>query len=216
MQKISAVLGTMLLTFFLANTAMAQFNQNAYFLLDSNLATKGFVTTDATAQNIGPTTKVGFKAYSQAWDNAKGWTVHFEWDSTKAEYMKTNSGPGAFNDALTVNGASITLVPAEDNIIGNSVLSAGEINTPGVYEISYAMSGTGAASKTAVGLVYFAVLRTLATFKTTDPLTVAASVTVVDETAKTRFLGTRYFKVNQKVDVKNSSWGEVKKQFKDF
>jgi len=205
----------MLLAFFLANTAMAQFNQNAYFLLDSNLATKGFVTTDAAAQNIGPTTKVGFKVYSQAWDNSKGWTVRFEWDSTKADFMKTNSGPDAYNDVLTVNGASIT-PPAEVNIIGSSVLNAGEINTPGVYEISYAMSGTGAASKTAVGLVYFAIFRTVATFKTTDPLTVAASVTVVDETAKTRFLGTRYFKVNQKIDVKNASWGEVKKQFKDF
>lgn len=215
MRKISAVLGTMLLTFFLANTAMAQFNQNAYFLLDSALATKGFVVDTASAQNIGPTTKVGFKVYSQAWDNAKGWTVHFEWDSTKADFMKTNSGPDAYNDVLVVNGASIT-PPAEVNIIGSSVLNAGEINTPGVYEISYAMSGTGAASKTAIGLVYFAIFRTVATFKTTDPLTVAASVTVVDETAKTRFLGTRYFKVNQKVDVKNASWGEVKKQFKDF
>jgi hypothetical protein len=215
MRKISAVLGTMLLTFFLASPVMAQFNQNAYFLLDWDLATKGFVTSTTPILNIGPTTKVGFKVYSQAWDDAKGWTVHFEWDSTKAEFMKTNAGPGAFNDVLTVNGASIT-PPAEDNIIGNSVLSAGEINTPGVYEISYAQQGTVAAAKNPVGLVYFAVLRTLATFKTTDALTVAASVTVVDETAKTRFLGTRYFKVNQAIDVKNSSWGAVKKQFKDF
>lgn len=215
MRKISALLGTMLLTLFLANTAMAQFNQNAYFLLDSNLATKGFVTTDAAAQNIGPTTQVGFKIYSQAWDNAKGYTIRFEWDSTKADYRTTTSGPGAYNDVLTVNGASIT-PPVEDNIIGNTVLKAGEINTPGVYEVSYAQSGTAAASKTAVGLVYFAIFRTVATFKTTDPLTVAVSVTVADETAKTRFLGTRYFKVNQKVDVKNASWGEVKKQFKDF
>lgn len=214
MRKISAVLGTMLLTFFLASSALAQFNQNAYFLLDVALATKGFVTDTAAVQNVGPTTQVGFKVYSQAWDNAKGWTVHFEWDSTKAEYRATTSGPGAYNDAITVNGTSIT-PPAEDNIIGTSVLKAGEVNTPGVYEVSYAQSG-GTASKTAVGLVYFAIFRTSSTFKTTDPLTVAVSVTVADESAKTRFLGTRYFKVNQKVDVKNSSWGEVKKQFKDF
>jgi hypothetical protein len=215
MRKISAVLGTMILTLFLANTAMAQFNQNAYFLLDVALATKGFVTDTGAVQNIGPTTQVGFKVYSQAWDNAKGWTVHFEWDSAKAEYRTTTSGPGAYNDVITVNGASIT-PPAEDNIIGTTVLKAGEINTPGVYEVSYAQSGTGAASKTAVGLVYFAIFRTLGTFKTTDPLTVSVSVTVADETAKTRFLGTRFFKVNQQVDVKNSSWGAVKNQFKNF
>jgi hypothetical protein len=215
MRKISAVLGTLILTLFLANTAAAQFNQNAYFLLDVALATKGFVTDTASVQNIGPTTQVGFKVYSQAWDNAKGWTVRFEWDSAKAEYRTTTSGPGAYNDVLTVNGASIT-PPTEDNIIGNTVLKAGEINTPGVYEVSYAQSGTGAASKTAVGLVYFAIFRTLGTFKTTDPLTVSVSVTVADETAKTRFLGTRFFKVNQQVDVKNSSWGAVKNQFKNF
>lgn len=215
MRKISAVLGTMLLTFFLAGNAMAQFNQNAYFLLDWDLATKGFVTSTNAITNIGPTTQVGFKVYSQAWDNSKGWTVHFEWDATKAEYRTTTSGPGAYNDAITVNGAAIT-PPAEDNIIGNTVLKAGEINTPGVYEVSYAQSGTQPASKTAVGLVYFAIFRTLSTFKTTDFLTVAASVTVADETAKTRFLGTRFFRVNQAIDVKNSSWGAVKKQFKDF
>lgn len=207
----------MLLTLFLTNTAMAQFNQNAYFLLDSDLATKGFVTTDAAAQNIGLTTQVGFKVYSQAWDNAKGLTVKMEWDVAKAEFRTTTSGPDAYNDIITVNGASIT-PPTETNILGSSGLLKVEnpLNTPGNYEVSYAMSGTGAAAKTAVGLVYFAIFRTVATFKTTDPLTVAVSVTVADETAKTRFLGTRYFKVNQKIDVKNSSWGEVKKQFKDF
>jgi len=215
MRKISAVLGTVLLTFFLANTAMAQFNQNAYFLLDVALATKGFVTDTASVQNVGPTTQVGFKVYSQAWDNAKGFTIRMEWDGTKADYRPTTSGPNAYGDAITVNGASIT-PPDEANIIGTAVLKAGETSTTGVYEVSYAMSGTGAASKTAVGLVYFAIFRTVATFKTTDPLTVAVSVTVADETAKTRFLGTRYFKVNQQVDVKSSSWGEVKKQFKDF
>jgi len=214
MRKISAILGTMLLTFFLANSAMAQTNLNAFFAIDTNLVDSGFQTSPALVTGIGATTQVGFTLYSQAWDSAKGFTVHFEWDSTKAEFRKGSSGPDGLDTDININGTAIT-VPAETNILGSSNISAGEINTPGVYEISWAQQG-GSASTTAVGLIYFATFRTLSTFNNTTPLTVAASVTVAYASAATRFLGTRYFYVNQEIDVKTSSWGEVKKQFKDF
>jgi hypothetical protein len=214
MRKVTVAVSAMILSFVLASSAMAQFNQNAYFLVDQDLATKGFQGATTAIKNIGPTAQVGFALYSQAWDSALGLTVHFEWDAAKGEFRKASGGPSIVDNQLTINGASIT-PPVEDNILGSSTITAGEINTPGVYEISFAKQG-GTASKTAVGLIYFAVFRTLATFKTTDAFVVSAQVTVSDETAKTRFLGTRYFRVNQEIDVKNSSWGAVKKQFKDF
>jgi len=213
MRKISAILGTMLLTFFLANSAIAQSNLGAYFAIDTNLAEIGH-QGKSPVKDIGATSLVGFALYSQAWDSAKGFTVHFEWDSTKAEFRKSSGGVEIVDNDMTINGTSIT-PPVETNILGSSLISAGEINTPGVYEISQAQQG-GEASTTAVGLIYFAVLRTLSTFNNTTPLTVAASVTVADASAATRFLGTRYFYVNQEIDVKTSSWGEVKNQFKDF
>jgi hypothetical protein len=214
MRKISAVLGTMLLTFFLANSAMAQLNQNAYFLIDTDLATSGFQASQPKATGIAANANVGFALYSQAWDSSKGFKVHFEWDSTKAAYRTANSGPDIVDNDITINGASIT-PPAETNIIGSSRITAGEINTPGVYEISVAQQG-GTASTTAVGLIYFAVLRTVSSFTVNDKFAVAASVTVADANAAERFLGTRYFYVNEEIDVKTSSWGQVKKQFKDF
>jgi len=212
MRKISAVLGTMLLTFFLANSAMAQSNLSAFFSVDTDLATSGYQGSSPIT-GIGPTANVGFALYSQGWDSAKGFTVHFEWDGEKAVYRPSSSLDIVDND-ITINGVSITPT-AETNILGASTIEAGVKNTPGVYEISKAQQG-GTASTTAVGLIYFFVLRTVATFNNTTPLTVAVQVTVADANGALRFLGTRYFYVNQEIDVKTSSWGEVKKQFKDF
>jgi len=214
MRKVTTVVSAMILSFVLAGSAMAQLNQNAYFLIDQDLATKGFQGATTAIKNIGPTTQVGFAVYSQAWNSAKGFTVHFEWDAAKGEFRKASGGPSIVDNQITINGASIT-PPVEDNIIGSSTITAGEINTPGVYEVSVAQQG-GTAVTTAVGLIYFAVFRTLATFKTTNAFVVSAQVSVADANAQTRFLGTRYFRVNQEIDVKNSSWGAVKKQFKDF
>ncbi len=183
MRKISAVFGTMLLTFFLANSAMAQLNQNGYFLIDVNVATKGFQGQSAV-KGIGPTAQVGFALYSQAWDSSIGWTVHFEWDGSKADFRKSSGGQDIVDNTITLNGASFT-PPVETNIIGSSTISGGEIlpvagATPAIYEISVAQQG-GTAVTTPVGLIYFAVFRTVATFKTTDLFTVAATVAVLDK-----------------------------------
>jgi len=213
MRKISAILGTMLMTFFLANSAMAQTNMNAYFAIDTNLAETGYQGSSPVL-GIGPSANVGFALYSQGWDSAKGFTVHFEWDSTLATYRAGSGGPDILDNDITINGVSITPT-VETNILGSGLISAGETSTAGKYEISKAQSG-GTASTTAVGLIYLAVFRTAATFNTSTPLVVAATVTVADASALTKSLGTRYFYVNKEIDVKTSSWGEVKKQFKDF
>ncbi len=197
---------------------MAQLNQNGYFLIDTNLATKGFQGQSAV-KGIGPTAQVGFALYSQAWDSSIGWTVHFEWDGSKADFRKSSGGQDIVDNTITLNGASFT-PPVETNIIGSSTISGGEIlpvagANPAIYEISVAQQG-GTAVTTPVGLIYFAVFRTVATFKTTDLFTVAATVAVLDKNSVKKDLGTRYFYVNREIGVKDSSWGEVKAQFKDF
>jgi len=194
-------------------TAFAAFNMNAYFKLDANLATKGFQEAQPTVTGIGATKQVGFAIYSQGWDNSKGFTVKFEWDSTKADFRDTKSGIKIIDDPIEINGPTIT-PPAESNILVGTTGSANEKNLTGSYENSFYLQG-GSAATTAVGLVYFAVFRTSSTFKTTDQLSIAASVTVADEKGSEKFLGTRYFNVNP-VAVKNVNWGDVKSQFKNY
>lgn len=214
MRKISAILGTMLLTFFLANSAMAQFNLDAYFAIDTDLATSGWQGSSPVT-GIAQSADVGFALYSQAWDNAKCWTVHFEWDPTKCAYRPGSSGPTIVDNEVTINGGKFTPAP-EDNILGTSLIPSPATSSTGKYEITYAQAGAVAASTTHVGLIYIAVFRTVSTAKVTDSFVVSAQVSVIDETLKSLFLGTRYFYVNKEIDVKTSSWGEVKKQFKDF
>ncbi len=189
------------------------FNENAYFKIDTDLKTKGYQETQPKISGIGATKQIGFAIYSQAWDNAKGFTVRLEWDAAKAEYRVTKSGANIVDDEIDVNGSVFT-PPAEANTLVGTIGSAAETNTAGLYENSFYLQG-GTASTTPVGLVYFAVLRTLSTFKTTDVLSVKASVTVSDEGGNERFLGYRYFNVNQ-VAVKDATWGDVKTQFKNF
>lgn len=193
--------------------AFGQKNANAYFKIDADLATKGYQETQPKVTGIGSTKQVGFALYSQAWESAIAFTVAFEWDATKATFRKPPSDVHVVDNELTVNGPIIT-PPAETNTLGTSLLNANEKNDPGFYTISFAQSG-GTASTTPVGLIYFAVFRTTDTFKTTDQLSIKASVTVADEAGKERFLGYRYFNVNS-VAVKSSTWGDVKNQFKDF
>jgi len=212
MRKYLTIFCVVALGLFWVGAAFAA-NENAYFKIDADLATKGYQETQPKVSGIAATKQIGFAIYSQGWDNAKGFTVAFEWDSTKADFRKPPSDTQIQDNEMSVNGATIT-PPAETNILGSTLISAGEVNLPGKYSISWAQQG-GAASTTSVGLVYFAIFRTTSTFKTTDVLSIKASVTVADETGAERFLGYRYFNVNQ-VAVKDATWGDVKNQFKNF
>lgn len=216
MRKNLTIFCIVALGLFWVGAAFAVNNTNAYFKLDVNLTTTGYQEGTPVVTGIEGQKQVGFAIYSQAWDNSKGFTVKFEWDSTKAEFRATKSGAAIIDDSIDINGVTIT-PPAENNILfgtGGSIASAAETNQPGLYTNSFYLQG-GTASTTAVGLVYLAVLRTLTTFKTTDLLTVKASVTVSDENGVEKFLGYRYFNVNS-VGVENSTWGSVKEKFKDF
>jgi len=212
MKKISVVFCILFLSVFVAGTVLAE-NENAYFLLDTDVTTAGYQGM-GDVLDIGGRQQVGFAMHAMNWTNSKGLTVKFEWDGTKAEYRVNSSMTDMVDDDMNINGADIVLAN-EDNILAGSLISSGVVDNEGLYTISYAKQG-GDASKAAQGLIYLAVFRTVDAFKTTDALTIKASCTVADENGKERFLGTRYFHVNIPVGVEDATWGEVKKQYKDF
>jgi len=186
-------------------------NASTSFKIDSNIATMGYQeTTPALVTGIGSTKQVGFAVYTQACENIKGFTIKFEWDSTKATFRKPPSDVSIIDNDITVNGVSI-IPSVETNTLGQSLVSAGESNVDGFYTISLA----GDTSTAPVGLLYFAVFRTTDTFKTTDMLYIKVSVIIADSDGNKTDLGYHYFYVNS-VAVKNSTWGDVKNQFKDF
>jgi hypothetical protein len=227
MRKNLTIFCVSILTLLYAGSAFA-FNSSAYFQVDSNLATAGYQNSKLYVLGIGPAANVGFALYSQQWESAAGITVAFEWDATKATYQKTLSGKGVGTgqgdvaaSTLTINGAS-TVIPVEKNILetkatgnGQFYIGLGEVDQPGSYTNDITQQFSETPSHVAVGLIYFAVFKTAATFKTTDQLTIKSSVSVSDEAGQQMFLGYRYFSVNQ-VSVKTTSWGDVKNQFKDF
>jgi len=195
--------------------APAVFAQNlsAYFKLDTDLSAAGFQGT-SSVMGVGAGKNVGFAVYAMSWDPSRAFTIAFEWDGAKAAFRESNSSTEIFDDDMNINGEDVTLA-AEANFIGSSFISAGKVSETGYFENSYTKEGAGASS-TPDGLLYFAVLRTSGTFTTDSSLAVKVMVTAADANSKTRYLGERWFYVNQQVDVQTSTWGNVKKQFKDF
>jgi len=214
MKKLSAVICLLFLFVFLTGTAFAQKNANAYFLLDTDLKTTGYQGMGEVL-NIGESAKVGFAIYAKQWEESKGFVVLFEWDGTKATYRASESGPDVVDNDIAINGVATFTLPAEKNILGGSTITAGTRDEAGIYTNAYALSG-GTAATAPEGLIFLAVFRTVAGFQATNALTIKASVTVSDKDGNERFLGTRFFHVNQSVDVKPATWKEVKEQFKDF
>jgi len=219
MKKISIVIGVLILSVLLTGTAFGQMkNTNAYFKLDNNLATAGYQgLTDVTG--IGGGVKVGFALYAKSWEQSSGIKVRFEWDGTKADYVKTESGLIIAASTVTINGAS-TALAAQNNVISNTLTTYAftETSSAGLYENTYTLFG-GSPSTTAEGLIFFAVFNTAATFTSSDNITIAAMCDVIDASGAQLPLGVRYFNVNMSNDpteVKSATWKEVKDQFKDF
>ncbi len=211
MRKNLTIFCVLALSLVLAGNVFAQ-NPNAFFKMDTNLATGGFQETPPSVVGIGSMEQFGFAIYGLQMENIKGVTVQFEWDSGKASFRTNTSGVNLIDDPIAINGETVT-PPAENCIIGASPLKAGETNEPGIYRASFAMAGGDAASGD--GLLFFAVFRTTDNFKTDDQLSVAVTVTIADEGGTERSLGTRYFHVNQ-VNVRSTTWGEVKSLYNEF
>jgi hypothetical protein len=214
MKKITAVICVLFLAAFFAVSAFAQSNASSYFMLDTDLTTAGYQGMGEVLE-IGAGIDVAFGIYAMQIEGIKGFTVKFEFDPTKASFRDRDSGTVIFDDDVEYNGAAEITMAEEANIMVGTIGTSPVTSPEGEYSAAYFIQGDG-GSETAAGLIYLAVLRTGADFKVTDALTVKASLTVGDSDGNERFLGTRYFHVNQSVDVKPATWKEVKDQFKDF
>lgn len=213
MRKNLTIFCVFALSLFLVGYAFGENNAGAYFKLDKDIATAGYQEGVPNVTGIGASALVGFAVYAQGCDNLKGFTVRFEWDSAKAAYRTASGTNILIEDTTTINGQSIAAAD-EKNMLGDGLLTAGEITTPaGTYEVSKAT--TGSTVTTPGGLIYYALFRTASTFKTDTTLSIKVSLTVADQDGVTKFLGYRFFNVGP-VAVKNQSWGEVKKEFKNF
>jgi outer membrane protein assembly factor BamB len=167
-------------------------NLNAGVSIDTDLRTKGNQEM-GSVDNIGPGKLVGFALYAEKWENAKGFSITFSWDSGKLEFRPTASSSEIADNEITINGETFTL-PIEPNILGGSLLGAGEKNLPGFYTKSFAITG-GTASTASEGLVYFAVFRTKPSFAAGDTLAVRAAVQMADERANVRDLAVQFFTI---------------------
>lgn len=220
MRKNLTIFCVLMLSLFLAGSAFAINNANAYYMLDKNLATAGYQEGTTVVEEIGGSANVGFTIYAFVWDNARAYRIKFEWDAVKASF-KTTGFPASSTsivdqEGLTINGASNVTVPNEDNIFGADIAPSPATTGTGSYEITYAKTGGGPATSLAEGsLLYYAVFKTVAGFTTGDGFAVKVSVVVLDDNAVEKSLGTRYFYISA-VAVKKSTWGSVKEIFKDF
>jgi len=210
MRKTSVVFFVLVLALAVASFANAQDNKLAFFSIDADVATAGF-QGGSIVKDIGGGARVGFAIYVKNVDQLRGFTVDFEWDAAKADFSG-DSGPEIALDDRNVNGVDITL--SEANAL-ESVSGVGEVKEAGHYKIDYAKLGGDALASTDYGLIYLLVLKTADTFTTDDSIEVTAKISVSNDGGIIKSLGQRNFYVNGAVDVKTTTWGEIKNQFKD-
>jgi len=200
----------------LASVGNAQNNSQAIWGIDSDLATVGF-QGGRYVNEIGASKDIGFAVYVKNVDALFGYKIDITWDGTKAAFRSGDSGTEIFEDTVSINGADNVALTAESNILGSSLLAVGEVKETGRYYNGYAKMGGDAVVSSEYGLIYFCVLRTVATFTTDDSFAVSVKVTAANKDAVEKDLGERKFYVyGSSVEVKSSSWGEIKKQYKDF
>jgi hypothetical protein len=191
--------------------AFAQQNNLAFFMIDSNVDEAGF-QGGSLATGIGPDQLVGFTVYVKNTDQLRGFEIDVTWEGAKATWRST-SGPSTESDDINMNGADISL-PDEENVLG-SVSGLGEVKEDGHYYINYAKLGGNAVATSEYGMLFFVMLKTAATFTTDQDLMVTAAVTALNDGGIKKYLGVRTLYVNGETDVKSSTWGEIKSQFKD-
>ena len=209
MKKSFTVIFALVLLIALSSFSFAQNNKLAIFMIDSDLGTAG-LQGGTSVTGIGGSQNVGLAIYVKNVDQFNAFKVEFEWDGAKAAYG-AKSGTAVGSETLTINGKETAL--AAESCILTSTLPLGEVNEAGHYVNNYAKLG-GSASSADYGFIYLLVLQTDAAFTTSDSFEVKATITIVDAGVE-KFLGTRRFYVNGVTDVKPSTWGEVKSQFKD-
>ena len=192
--------------------AFAQQNDIAFFMIDPVVGEAGY-QGGSVATGIGASQLVGVTVYVKNTDQLRGFEIDVTWDGSKAAW-RSASGTMTESDAINMNGADINL-PDEANVLG-SVSGLGEVKEDGHYYISYAKLGGDAVASTDYGMLYFVMLKTTADFTTADSFDVDVAITALNDGGAKKYLGVRTLYVNgAATDVKSSTWGEIKSQFKD-
>ena len=216
MKKTLSVIFLISLAVLVSSPAFAQsINGQSIFMIDTDLSTAGYQGIIAPT-GIGAGQLVGFAIYVNKVDALKSFNIDMTWDGTLAS-MDNDSEVEIEEDDVNINGADITL--AEDaSILGSVSMGPGEIDEDGHYYAAYGKFSGDAVAQEAFGLLYYFVLETSDSFSADAGLVVTAKVTIGSGGQEApRYLGQRYFYVNSDpTDVQESTWGEIKSQFKDF
>lgn len=218
MKKTFAVIFMILLGVLIAAPSFAQTtNGTAVFKIDTNLEQAGFQGDDMKVAGIGANQTVGFGIFVGLVNPIRSFNIDVTWDGALAD-ISTKCATSIAADDVTINGKAMTLGETA-NMLGDPTKGPGEVKETGHYYGSYAKFGGDEVVSADYGLLYFFALKTKATFKDVDKLAVSVKTTIGWTTGGvgSRYLGQRYFYVTGLVDdVKNSSWGKIKSQFKDF
>lgn len=218
MKKTFVVIFMILLGVLVAAPAFAQTaNGSAVFMIDTYLEQAGYQNDGFLVNGIGASQTVGFGIFVRNVNPVRSFNIDVTWDGNLAD-LSTKSATSIAADDVTINGNAITLGETA-NLLGDPTKGPGEVKETGHYYGAYAKFGGDEVVSVDYGLLYFFALKTKATFLTSDKLAVAVKTTIGWTTGGvgSRYLGQRYFYVNPGiVDVKNSSWGKIKSQFKDF
>ena len=216
MKKVLYVIFVISLSIFVSTAVFAEsLNGRSIFMIDTDLAQAGYQGfTSPTGIEAGQ--YVGFAIYVGRVDVLKSFNVDMTWDADMASRYK-DSGALIEEDDVTINGEEISL-PEEANMLGDVTMGPGEVKEDGHYYAAYGKFTGDAVAQEDFGLLYYFVLKTSDSFSTSKALIVTAKVTIGSGGAEApRYIGQRYFYVNSAgTDVQDSTWGEIKNQFKDF
>ncbi len=172
--------------------SILQHNATAGFTVDSDLARAKHQGPDRVV-DMGGGISVGFALYAKEWDSAAGFSLTLSWDPERVSFRNTLSSPNIADEPMTINGTTVT--PAlEENILGGSILTAGEEKSPGVYTRSFAAIGE-VGSIEPDGLIFFAVFKTAASFTVDDTLSIRCTVKLADREGMESDLGVRFFRI---------------------
>ena len=216
MRKILFVIFAMACVLLVSSLAFAQtINSGAYFVLDTNLAQAGY-QENSSQMSIGPSEKVGFAVYAGYVDGLKSYSIDIQWDSALATRSKSDVHIG--EDDITINGQAISLA-GETNILGEDpTKSPGTKDDAGHFWVAYGLFGSEPVAKLGHGLLYYFQLETASGFTADKALDISVVVTLGSGGIEPPITLSRgVFLVNTlEPDVKSSTWGEVKKKYKDF
>ena len=174
-----------------------------FFSFDLDFQDTGFQGGPSVIYNPGAGQLFGFAIYIRENINLKGFTVDLTWDSTKAEFRKSKSGPAIGDDILDINGQTNVTLAEEVNILESdstgSLFSIVGKDEAGRYTVSWAKIG-GESVTESDGLLYMAVFKTASDISINDLMTVKVGITVSDGEGFERDLGDKEFMVGAGID----------------